>query len=323
MLEFADPEHPKTYEIRCPCVYDSASCTGPAPAGKPLEIHFLDNISYIRGNHAFKSGARCAPTTSTSSAAPAIPSGSIRRSPSAGWTRRSAAPTRARCGGPTAACANLTGSGINATDSNNLQTLYNMMLGRVGRIDQVFYSAGSSTCRSQPLTLKQRLQEYNFYLQDDWRITPKLTLNAGVRYELNTVPYDASGVQVVADRPLDGSQGPVTFLQGGPGTGRSWFKMDKNNVAPVVGLAYDVKGDGKLEMSGSYRIAYQRLVSWALNVVEQRQPATSLNQFLLGPAAPRSAAPTPSSGSTRCSRAAVYPTPRAASRSCRRTASRT
>ena len=137
------------------------------------------------------------------------------------------------------------------------------------------------------------------------------------------MPYDASGVQVVADRPLDGSQGPVSFLQGGPGTGRSWFKMDKNNIAPVVGLAYDVNGDGKFTVRGSYRIAYQRLVSWALNVVEQRQPATSLNQFILGPRSVAIGGTTPSFGSTSCSRAAVCPTPRAASRSRRRTASRT
>jgi hypothetical protein len=282
VLEFADPEHPKTYEIRNPTVsvpFVYWSGTG----RKPLEINLADNISYIRGNHAFKLGAQVRAYYIDQQRGAGNPFGIY---PAFTFGRLDAPFSGADTGAvrrPDGSFANLTGSGINATDSNNLQTLYNMMLGRVGRIDQVFYSDGQKYVPLQPLTLKQRLKEYNFYVQDDWRITPKLTLNAGVRYELNTVPYDESGVQVVADRPLDGSQGPVTFLQGGPGTGLSWFNMDKNNIAPVVGLAYDVKGDGKFKVSGSYRIAYQRLVSWALNVVEQRQPATSLNQFILGP----------------------------------------
>jgi len=83
-----------------------------------------------------------------------------------------------------------------------------------------------------PLVLDQRTSEYNFYVQDDWRASPNVTFNLGLRYELNTVPYDASGAQVVNDRPLDGSQGPVTFLAAGADTGLSWFKMDKNNFAP-------------------------------------------------------------------------------------------
>jgi hypothetical protein len=108
-------------------------------------------------------------------------------------------------------------------------------------------------------------------------------VNAGLRYELNSVPYDAAGVQVVPDRPLDGSQGPVTFLQGGPGPDLQWFSRDNNNFAPSAGVAWDPKGNGKTSVRANYRLAYQRLITWALNVVEQRQPATSLNQFMIAP----------------------------------------
>jgi len=181
---------------------------------------------------------------------------------------------------------NLTGSGINATDRNNLNTMYNVLLGRIGRIDQVFYSNGREFVALQPLTLDQRIGEYNFYFQDDWRLRSNLTVNAGLRYELNSVPYDAAGVQVVPDRPLDGSQGPVTFLQGGPGTDLQWFSRDNNNFAPSVGIAWDPQSNGKTSVRANYRLAYQRLVTWALNVVEQRQPATSLNQFMVAPSSP-------------------------------------
>jgi hypothetical protein len=158
-----------------------------------------------------------------------------------------------------------------------------MLHGRIGRLDQSFYSNGSQFVERQPLTLDQRIGEYNFYVQDDWRIGDRITLNLGLRYELNSVPYDNAGVQVVPDKPLDGSEGPVTFLQGGPGTGLEWFARDNNNVAPSAGVAWDPTGSGKMSVRASYRLAYQRLITWALNVVEQRQPATSLNQFIVAP----------------------------------------
>jgi hypothetical protein len=100
------------------------------------------------------------------------------------------------------------------------------------------------------------------------------------------VPYDAAGVQVQPDRPLDGSEGPVTFLQAGPGTNLQWFNRDNNNFAPSVGIAWDPNSDGKTSVRANYRLAYQRLITWALNVVEQRQPATSLNQFMVAPSDP-------------------------------------
>lgn len=287
VLDFADPEHPRTYEIcRGSCIFTSPFVYWPGTSRKPVEFHFFDNLSLARGNHAFKGGVNIRHYRIDQQRGAGNPFGIY---PSFTFSRLDAPFSGVDAGSvlrPDGSRTNLTGSGINATDSNNLQTLYNVLLGRIGKIDQVFYSNGSQFVLLQPLTLKQRMTEYNVFVQDDWRITPKLTLNLGLRYELNTVPYDAAGVQVVPDKPLNGSQGPVTFQQGGPSTGRKWFDTDKNNVAPSVGVAWDVNGDGRTALRASYRIGYQRLISWALNVVEQRQPATSLNQFLLRPSDP-------------------------------------
>ena len=126
------------------------------------------------------------------------------------------------------------------------------MLGRIGTIDQVFYSNGSEFVALQPLTLDQRMQEYNFYVQDDWRIKPNLTLNAGLRYELNTVPYDAAGVQVAPDRPLDGSQGPVTFLQAGPGTDLRMVQSRQQQLRPVD--RHRVGSEGRRQDVGSRQL---------------------------------------------------------------------
>ncbi len=162
-----------------------------------------------------------------------------------------------------------------ATDGARLEGMFNELLGIVAQMDQIMYSDGKQYSPGNGLVMYQRQREYSFYVQDDWRISPRLTLNLGLRYELFGVPYDAGGLQVVPDKPLD--QGQVTFLKAGPGTGRQWYKRDLKDLAPAVGFAWDPWGNGKTAIRGGYRISYNRLVGWALNVVEQRQPAVGLD----------------------------------------------
>jgi hypothetical protein len=287
ILDFADPMHPRTYEIcRASCIFGSPFVYWPGTGREPTEVQFLDNLTWIRGAHAFKGGVNVRKYYIEQTRGAGNPFGIF---PSLTFNRLDATFSgndALSVQRPDGSMGNLTGSGINATDRNNLNTMYNVLLGRIGRIDQVFYSNGQEFVPLQPLTLDQRISEYNFYVQDDWRVRSNVTINAGVRYELNSVPYDAAGVQVVPDRPLDGSQGPVTFLQGGPGTDLQWFARDNNNFAPSVGVAWDPKGNGKTSIRANYRLSYQRLITWALNVVEQRQPATSLNQFMIAPRDP-------------------------------------
>ncbi|MBM3794405.1 MAG: hypothetical protein FJW31_10105 [Acidobacteria bacterium] len=80
-----------------------------------------------------------------------------------------------------------------------------------------------------------RRRELGFYLQDDWKATNRLTLNLGLRYELYpTYPWTEVGnrmAQFVAER---GVLVPVG-TDGVPATG---VKVDKNNWAPRIGLAY-------------------------------------------------------------------------------------
>ncbi len=76
-----------------------------------------------------------------------------------------------------------------------------------------------------------------FYLQDSWRATRRLTLNLGVRFENEYLPpYKAeqAGVKVL---------NPISFNWG-------------SKVAPRLGAAYDVLGDGKWKLSGSFGFYY-------------------------------------------------------------------
>jgi outer membrane receptor protein involved in Fe transport len=80
-----------------------------------------------------------------------------------------------------------------------------------------------------------RFRMYSGFFQDDWKVTPKLTLNLGLRYDYATWPYEG------ADRltNLDPTTGQK-FTPTNSSFGRTLVKPDKNNFAPRLGLVYQL-----------------------------------------------------------------------------------
>ena len=80
---------------------------------------------------------------------------------------------------------------------------------------------------------RQRDLYTGFYFQDDWKFSPRLTINAGIRYDLYTQPVDAR------DRGglFDVATGHMA-LPGKNGFSRAIVQPDHNNWAPRLGLAY-------------------------------------------------------------------------------------
>jgi Carboxypeptidase regulatory-like domain/TonB dependent receptor/TonB-dependent Receptor Plug Domain len=94
-------------------------------------------------------------------------------------------------------------------------------------------------------------QEDALFIQDDWRLSQRLTLNLGIRWDLLTWPYEQHN-QAAAFNPANGT----VYLAGQNGIPRSIINQDYGNFAPRVGFAYSLTPDGRASLRGGYGIFY-------------------------------------------------------------------
>lgn len=108
------------------------------------------------------------------------------------------------------------------------------------------------------------LRELSVYGQDSWRVTSRLTVSGGARWEFNPPP--------IQNRGLPG-QGP--FPGGIAGTTRSViWPLRYNNIAPRFGAAYRVRPDGMTVVRGAYGVYYDSSLGISTDLVHGR-PAAS------------------------------------------------
>jgi len=128
-----------------------------------------------------------------------------------------------------------------------------------------------------------RAHDLSGFAEDDWKVTPRLTLNLGVRYDFLSPSTDKRGRLGNFDPSL---VSPAALANGGPGlrngfilpasanfdsiTGTpgvsdSTFSIANNlNFAPRIGFAWDPTGDGKTAIRGGYGIYYVRISNQTL-----------------------------------------------------------
>ncbi len=98
-----------------------------------------------------------------------------------------------------------------------------------------------------------RGESYALYANDSFRITPRLTISAGLRYEYNSPPVDAEDRANLYD--------PSTRTLARVGTNnipRSGYQPDRNNFAPRVGFAYTLNESATTVVRGGYGVYYDQ-----------------------------------------------------------------
>ncbi|MGA9995493.1 MAG: TonB-dependent receptor [Pyrinomonadaceae bacterium] len=137
-----------------------------------------------------------------------------------------------------------------------------------GVVFEILLSGGDPS-----FNLRDGAKQFAGYIQDDWKVTPRFTLNLGVRYDVDIGFVDHNhAAENRAYRALK--------IIGSPFAQRV-VQDDKNNFSPRIGFAWDIKGDGRSVLRGGYGIYYdQSFLNVPLFAVQQANSeiyATFLN----------------------------------------------
>jgi hypothetical protein len=188
-------------------------------------VQFTDSLTFIRGKHTFKAGIdqRWIRLNFTN-----------RSNPSGNFTFGATLTTNPQ---------SPAGTGIG---------MATFLLGEV--------SSGSLGIRPQ---WAFQSWSHGSYIQDDWKVTKRLTLNLGVRYDLSSGPVERWDRSSNFDPFVTNSatNTPGAMLYAGATKDRHFTNPPNRNFAPRIGFAYNITGDGKTAVHGGYAIIYGMLES--------------------------------------------------------------
>lgn len=222
-----------------------------------------DNASYTIGNHAIRFGGQFQGYRIQSTG-----NGGITPTFSITGTANPLAPTIAQ---------NLFPGGINNTDFARANNLRFLLAGVVGSGQQTANATSQTSGFVSGAASVRTLNYDNIagYIQDQWRVTPQLTLNFGLRYELYTPLRDPNGLSLEPIIPAGvdpraailSPTGGLQFVGGNAGNPGDFFKADKNNFGPNVSFAYSptfknnllgslFSGEGRTVFRGGFRVGY-------------------------------------------------------------------
>jgi hypothetical protein len=142
-----------------------------------------------------------------------------------------------------------TAAGNNTTVTTGTGSTYaSYLLGEVNNASQLV-QAGSAFRRMM----------YAIYVQDDWRATPRLTVNAGLRWDFMSQAVEKqNGIQnfnVNQVNPVNGFPGAIEYA-GVNGAGRNFVNNNYGNFGPRLGFAYSLTNDAKTILRGGLGLYY-------------------------------------------------------------------
>lgn len=222
-----------------------------------IDKNIYDNLSWIKGNHTFRTGFTVQ------------------------WMRKTE-------NGPLATNGNFNFRDIPGANGAQMPAFANFLLGQARSFSQA----------SRDIIPDLRFANVEGYVQDDWKVTPRFTLNLGVRYSFFPSPMDTTGTLSSFDPALynpalapqldpngnfvAGGVTPHEYLNGiiiggsgaspyGAQSTSPWgYRVNPSNKkdwAPRLGFAWDPFGDGKTAVRGGYGLYFDRTLDgiWEQN----------------------------------------------------------
>ncbi|MFL6332092.1 MAG: carboxypeptidase regulatory-like domain-containing protein [Pyrinomonadaceae bacterium] len=194
------------------------------------------------------------------------------------------------------ASASSTRAGINSTDATRLQNYINELGGLPTRLSQAFIGnlnedaflpfQSGGVVSLQAITT--RLNQYNFYVQDEYKWRPNVTINYGMRWELN-MPANTPGFTFVPTTPIAGTPGPANPVVNNPGavtfakSDKWWDRTNVGALGPRLGVAWSPEynkgffhrlfGDaGRSVVRAGYGLAFDPISSFQVTAVAGSVP---------------------------------------------------
>ena len=121
---------------------------------------------------------------------------------------------------------------------------------------------------------------WGFFVQDNYRITTRVTLNLGLRYQYDTPITQAQDHAVSFLRGVQSAKYPNApvglVFPGDSNLGRALYRPDRNNFAPRFGVAWDVAGNGKTSVRAGGGVFYQVIDMEIANFLGVNPPFTAI-----------------------------------------------
>lgn len=151
--------------------------------------------------------------------------------------------------------------GISQADLANANQLLATLGGYVDGYSQTLNvtSHTSGFVPGAPFLRHFQLTDFALYVQDKWKINPRLTVTLGFRWDLPGVVNERDSLEVepvLTGGTVQTLLSNATLNYVGSSVGTPWYRHDLHDFAPNIGLAWDVFGDGKMAVRGGYSIFY-------------------------------------------------------------------
>ncbi len=237
-------------------------------------LNVTNDLSWVRNRHTLKVGTnlrwlRNDTFTNASSFYSAVANGSWASGVGRRYMPGGACPAPADC------------SGLPAVATGGQATYADSFINMIGALTQTtarynYTVGGQVLSEGTPLPRLYVANEYEFYVQDQWRVTDNFTVTGGLRYSMFPPVYEGRGQMVVPDVNMgrffdqraanmragipSSADQEVAFVAGGPeNNGPDWYEYDKNNFAPRASFAWSLTP--KTVLRGGYFLVYDRIGS--------------------------------------------------------------